>query len=82
MFCGRRPNWMLPILNKWTCLWQVGARLGFWVRGLGAKVQDFNFRIEASGFLFPKVDRIWLWVYYNKIPTYYNGSGCRVWSKE
>ena len=27
-FFGRCPNWLLPILNKWTCLWQVGARLG------------------------------------------------------
>ena len=28
VFFVRRPNGMPQILNKWTCLWQVGARFG------------------------------------------------------
>ena len=47
-------------------------------RGLGFRVQGLGFRVQGSGFrvgdlrvcILPEVDRIWLWVFYNKIPIY------------
>ena len=48
--------------------------------GLGAEVQDLTMAVhEPQGLAWglglrvsslPQVDRIWLWVYYNKIPIY------------